>query len=78
MNNYILEYYQAIKDGSVIVGKWVRLLYEYIIRGLERGSFFYVPKKANAAILFIETFCHHHEGELAPGKIKLEIGRAHV
>lgn len=73
MNNYILEYYQAIKDGSVIVGKWVRLLYEYIIRGLERGSFFYAPKKANAAILFIETFCHHHEGELAPGKIKLEL-----
>ena len=73
MSNYILEYYQAIMDGSVIVGKWVRLLYGYIVKGLEIGSFFYSPKKAQASIRFIETFCHHHEGELAPGKIRLEL-----
>lgn len=73
MNNYILEYYQQIKDGSIIVGKWVRLVYECIVSGLEKKDFFYSQKKANAAILFIENFCHHHEGALAPGLIKLEL-----
>lgn len=73
MNNYILEYYQGIKDGSIIVGKWVRLVYEYIISGIESKDFVYSQKKANAAIMFVENFCHHHEGALAPGLIKLEL-----
>lgn len=73
MDNYIFAYYQAIKDGSVIVGKWVRLLYTHIIKGLEEGRFLYSAKKANKAIRFIESFCHHHEGELAPGRITLEL-----
>ena len=73
MDNYILAYYQAIKDGSVIVNKWVRLLYEQIIKGLDEGRFFYSSKDAHRAIRFIETFCHHHEGELAPGRLKLEL-----
>lgn len=73
MNNYIYEYYQAIKDGSIIVGKWIAIWYEMVIKGLENKSFFYEPKKANRAIKFIENFCHHHEGALAPGTIKLEL-----
>ena len=73
MNNYILEYYQHIKDGTVQVGKWIALAYEYLVKGLENRSFFYSHKKAKAAILFIENFCHHHEGVLAPGRIKLEL-----
>ena len=73
MNNYILAYYQQIIDGSVVVGKWVRCLYEYIITGLESGAFKYNGKKANAAVLFIENFCHHHEGALAPQHLKLEL-----
>lgn len=72
-DNYILAYYQAITDGTVVVGKWVRMLYEYIVKGLQARSFFYSHKKAQAAILFIEQFCHHHEGVLAPGRIKLEL-----
>ena len=73
MNNYIVEYYQAIQDGSEIVGKWIRMWYEYIIRGLENRSFFYNQKKAAKAIRFIETFCRHHEGEQAPNLIQLEL-----
>lgn len=72
MNNFILEYYQQIKDGTAVVGRWVRMAYEYIVRGLESRAFFYDGKKAAAAVLFIERFCHHHEGALAPGLIKLE------
>lgn len=73
MSNAILEYYQAIKDGTVTVGKWTRLLYERVITGIEGREYFYNAKKANAAIRFIETFCHHHEGALAPGLLRLEL-----
>lgn len=73
MNNYILTYYQQISDGTVTVGRWVRLLYEIIIKGLEEKQYFYSQKKAAAAIRFIENFCHHHEGALAPQLIKLEL-----
>ena len=31
MDNYILAYYQEIKDGSVIVSKWVRTIYQIIV-----------------------------------------------
>ena len=73
MNNFILAYYQQIKDGTIVVGRWVRLLYEFIVNGLQEGLFYYSPKKAAAAVRFIEGFCHHHEGALAPGRLKLEL-----
>lgn len=62
MNNAILEYYQGIKNGSIVVGQWIRLIYEYIVKGLETKSFYFAPKKANKAIRFIENFCHHSKG----------------
>ena len=73
MNNYILEYYQAIKDGSEPAGHWIVEWYEFVVKGLETKAFFYNSKKASRVIKFIETFCHHHEGALAPGLIKLEL-----
>lgn len=71
MDNYIFTYYQAIQDGSAVVGKWVRLFFEYIVRGLGEQSFFFDQKKANRAIKFIETFCHHCEGR--DDLLKLEL-----
>ena len=73
MSNYILEYYQAIKDGTVTVGRWIILFYEYIVHGIENRLFSFDAKKAGKAIKFIEGFCRHHEGTLAPQKIKLEL-----
>lgn len=70
--NYILEYYQDIKDGSVTVGHWIRSWYALLVDGLQNRRFFFNQKKANMAIRFIQTFCRHHEGELAPGLIVLE------
>lgn len=60
--NYIYEYFSGIQSGKYTVGKWVRLIYEIIIAGLERGEYFFNAKKANKAIKFIENFCHHCEG----------------
>lgn len=71
--NYIFDYYQKINDGTIVAGRWIKLTYEMIIKGLEEKSFFYDQKKANSAITFIETFCHHSKGTLAPQLIKLEL-----
>lgn len=60
--NYILDYYQQIKEEKVIVGQWIKLLYEHVIEGLEKKSFFYDQKKATRAIKFIESYCHHSKG----------------
>lgn len=73
MDNFILKYYQGIEDGSITVGKWIKLLYEYVIEGLRKKSFYYDHKKATKAISFIERFCRHHEGELGGQLIKLEL-----
>ena len=32
--NYIYAYYQGIKDGSIVVGRWIELVYEYLVKGL--------------------------------------------
>lgn len=60
--NYIQEYYHAIQTGEVVVGKWIKLLYEKITAGLREGLFFFDAKKANTAIEFIENFCRHSKG----------------
>ena len=72
-DNYILEYYQKAKDGSVSVGKWIEMLLEYLVTGIEKKKFFFDQKKANAAVDWIEEHAFHTEGELAPGPFKLEL-----
>ena len=71
--NAILAYYQGIQDGSITVGKWIRMLYELIIDGLEKKRWFFDQRKASNAIRFIERFCHHYKGQLAPARIKLSL-----
>lgn len=73
MDNYILAYYQKIVDGSIVVGRWIRLLYEMIVRGMEDGTYIFDQQKANRAIRFIETFCRHNKGKLAPGLLILSL-----
>ena len=73
MNNFILAYYQQIKDGTAVVSRWVQKVYELIVSGIENGTYTYDAKKANKAINWIEEHCFHVEGELAPGNLKLEL-----
>ena len=73
MDNYILAYYQQIQDGSIVVGRWVSLLYDMIITGIENGTYRFDQQKANRAIKFIETFCRHNKGTLAPGRLILSL-----
>ena len=73
MNNYILAYYQAIRNGTVLVGEWIRLLYEKIVTGLESGVYFFDQKKADRAIRFIERYVRHNKGKLGGQLLKLEL-----
>ena len=70
--NWIYTYYQGICNGQYAVGRWIRLLYEYLIHGLEEKQFFFDQKRANDAIDWIEKHCFHVEGVLAPGPMRLE------
>ena len=73
MADYILSYYQQIKDGSITASKLVIQAYEYIVHGLEKKEFFYKPKKAQQAISWIQKNCYHTEGDLATKRLKLEL-----
>ena len=71
-DNWIYTYYQGIKNGKYTVGRWIELVYDYVIQGLQEKRFFFDQKKANDAIDWIEEHCFHTEGPLAPNPIKLE------
>ena len=73
MSDYITEYHRKIQNGTEVVGKWIRLVYERIEKGLAEGSFFYDEAKADAVIDYIEHKCFHTEGKLAPHEFKLEL-----
>ena len=72
-DNWIYSYYQKVKDGSVTVSRYIVMILEYLVRGLEEKRFFYDQKKANAAIDWIEVHAFHTEGKLAPNPLKLEL-----
>ena len=72
-DNWIYAYYQQIKDGSIAVGRYIALLFDYLIDGLENKRFFYDQKKATAAVEWIEQHAFHTEGKLAPNPLILEL-----
>ena len=72
-DSWILTYYQGISNGTYLVGQWIRLIYEYIIKGLQEKQFFFDGAKAKRAIDWIETHCFHTEGPLAPQNLTLEV-----
>ena len=56
-----------------MAGKWIRQLYDVIMQGLEEGRWFYDDRLARNAVGFIERYCHHYKGVLAPRRIKLSL-----
>lgn len=73
LDNWIYAYHQQIKEGSVTVGRFIELIIQYLIDGLESKAFFYDQKKANAAVEWIENHAFHTEGKLAPQNLRLEL-----
>ena len=71
--NAITAYWDEIQTGGAVVGKWIRQLYDVIIRGLAEGRWRYDERLAQNAIGFIERYCHHYKGVLAPKRIRLSL-----
>ena len=71
--NAITEYLEEIRTGGVTVGKWIRQVYEVITAGVAEGRWFYDDRLARNALNFIERFCHHYKGVLAPKRIRLSL-----
>lgn len=72
-DNYIYAYYQKLKNGNVVAGRFIHMIYEYLVKGLEEKRFTYDAAKANHAINWLEEHCFHTEGPLAPGRLNLEL-----
>jgi len=69
----VLQYWNEIQTGGINAGKWIRLLCDVILQGLSEHRWFWSQKLADNAINFIERFCHHYKGKLAPQRIKLSL-----
>lgn len=69
--SFIFLYWKKIKSGEIIVGKWIMLLFDFIIKGIKEERFYYDEEKANRAVKFIQSFCHHSKGR--NDLIKLEL-----
>ena len=57
-NNYIFQYWEAIQDGTVTVGKWIKTIYEILVNGLKSGKWDFDEEKANKAINFIDCLLY--------------------
>lgn len=74
MPNYILEYWQEMKEGHVIVSKRIYKQYEKLIEDMNyHTKYVYDEAKAERPIQFIESFCRHSKGELAGKPLKLAL-----
>ncbi|WP_025148773.1 terminase TerL endonuclease subunit [Bacillus sp. H1a] len=73
--NPIIEYYNQIESGEVIVSNKVRQIYKKLVDDVYDTSsvFEYDAKKANHVIEFIENFCKHSKGRWGGKPIELEI-----
>jgi len=73
--NPIIEYWEKIISGEVVVGWKIKRVYEKLISDIHDNTsiYEYNPKRANHAIEFIENYCKHSKGEWAGQPIDLEL-----
>ena len=74
--NYVLEYWEEIKKGSVVVSKRVRAVYARLAREIERPAknspYYFDEEVGERPILFAERFCKQSQGVIgAPLKLEL-------
>lgn len=72
--NPILEYWDQIKIGEVVVSDKVRRTYKKIVYDIEHpGEYFFSSKRANHIIEFFENYCHHSKGKTGGKIVELEL-----
>jgi len=57
--SYLVEYYEKIKSGKIVVGNELLTMLERLMRDMKNPRYTYDPKPGNIRIDFIETFCKH-------------------
>lgn len=71
--NYLLEYYNNIQDGSIIVGVELKKQLDQLILDLKNPRYYFDEKPGNLRIEFIETFCKHTKSPFNGMPFKLEL-----
>ncbi|MBU9724133.1 MULTISPECIES: terminase large subunit [Bacillaceae] len=73
--NPIIEYYNQIETGQVVVGYKIKKIYKKLVDDIHDSDSVYVydSKKANHVIEFIENFCKHSKGKWGGKPIDLEL-----
>lgn len=57
MTSYIVEYWNAIQSGEVIVGKWIRKQIRNLVRDMDDHRYIFDPTVAHKRMAFQEKFC---------------------
>ncbi len=57
--NYLVEYYNKINNGEIVVGKELYAVLDGLIKDLDNSRYVFDEKAGNIRIDFIETFCKH-------------------
>ena len=59
MANYLIEYYEEISKGNILVGEDLKKVLDNLIKDLDDPRYFYDEEPGNLRIQFIEKFCKH-------------------
>ncbi len=57
--NYLVEYYNEIKKGNILVGNELMVVLEGLINDLDNPRYIFDEEPGQLRIEFIETFCKH-------------------
>ncbi|ANW97714.1 terminase [Thermoclostridium stercorarium subsp. thermolacticum DSM 2910] len=73
--NWILKYWEEIKNGNIIVCQKVYKIYKRLVEEINnpKGDWVFDEEKANRPIEFIERFCKQSKGEWIGQPLKLQL-----
>ena len=73
--NPILEYYEKIVSGEIVVSLKVRKVYKHLVDNIHNSKYEYEyrPNRANHAIEFVENYCKHSKGKWGGTAVVLEL-----
>jgi len=73
-DNYILQYWDEIQSGRILVCKKIYKTYKKIVHDIHNpGRWHYDDRRAKHALYFIEEYCRHSQGEMGGKKVVLEL-----
>ncbi len=78
--NPILEYWEEIESGRIVVSDKVYRTYKKVVSDIRNpGVYFYSPQRANHILEFAENYCRHSKGKFGGQPVRLELWeKAHL